>query len=80
MTTHTLWCASLFASLCEDGVWAVPRSGLIFRKDGEALALVLTMPYDPAMPMTADELVEYQDADFEMIREEFALAGVTVRR
>lgn len=77
---HVPWCKVTFASLVEGGVWGVPRSGLIFRKEGGALVLAQEMPYDEAMPITPEQLREQQDAEFEQIREHFAAAGIEVRR
>jgi hypothetical protein len=56
----------------------VPRSGLIFTKRGNTLALTARMPHIPAMPITADELREQQDSDFEGTKLHFGAAGVTV--
>lgn len=76
--THVAWSRNLFAGLAEGGSWAMPRCGLIFVKRGKELHLTLRMPYDPAMPMTADELRDYQQSDFESVKANFGGAGVTV--
>jgi hypothetical protein len=63
------------------GVWAVPRSGLVFQKtslDPPTLTLVETMPPDPEMPMTAKQLKEFQEEDFNVIKEHFGEAGIAV--
>ena len=73
-----LWCRALFASLTAGGVWGVPRSGLLFQKDGDRLVLTARMPYDPEMPITEDELREQQDSDVAAIRSRFELAGIDV--
>jgi hypothetical protein len=80
VSVYTAWCSDLFESLAEGGVWGVPRSGLVFRKDDGALVLIEQMPHFPGMPMTAAELTDAQDADFAAIRREFERAGVPVRR
>lgn len=77
---HVTWCRSLFDTLNEGGVWGVPRSGLIFRKDGDALVLYATMPHDEEMPLTSEELREQQEDEFESVRAHFGAAGVDVRR
>jgi hypothetical protein len=75
------WCRHMFAMLAENGVWGVPRSGLLFKKQAD-LTLVLfdKLPHDPAMPLTEDELLELQDVDYTIIREKFEAAGITVRK
>jgi hypothetical protein len=78
--TDTLWCRNVWQMLNDGGVWGVPRSGLMYRKDEAAMQLVLyaRMPHDPEMPMTAAQLREQQDSDHEANREQFAVIGVTV--
>jgi hypothetical protein len=79
MSEHSDWCRQMMRTLAMGGVWGIPRSGLIFTKRAaDTLALTARMPNDPAMPMTAEELVEYQDGDFEATKEEFAVAGFKV--
>jgi hypothetical protein len=82
------WGYDLFHSLADGGVWGVPRSGLVFQRRGEALALTERMPYLPEIaeaaaegrdvPASAAELREYQDHDFAVIRDYFAAAGIEV--
>lgn len=76
---HVEWCRKLFSNLADRGSWGIPRSGLVFQKQGDELVLTARMPHDPAMPVTAEQLVEQQNADFEGTRRHFAEAGVTVR-
>ena len=66
--------------LADGGVWGVPRSGLMYRKDEAAMQLVLyaRMPHDPEMPMTDAQLREQQDADHAMNVEMFGMVGITV--
>jgi hypothetical protein len=75
---HVRWCQELWDRISDGGVWAVPRSGLVFRKDEAAkrLTLVERMPYSEEMPGTAEDLRLYQDSDIEAIRKRFALVGV----
>lgn len=82
------WCESMFNSLAEDGVWGVPRSGLVFQKRAGGLALIERMPYLPELgvaaargedvPVSAEALLAYQDEDFAAIREHFRAAGIEV--
>jgi len=75
-----LWCQNLWQMLNDDGRWAVPRSGLTYRKDEAAMQLVLCwrMPWDPELPMTEEQLHEQQDSDHSANVEMFGMAGVTV--
>lgn len=74
------WCGNLFRSLNDKGVWAVPRSGLLFQRQGDVLVLVDRMPHIAEMPVTADELVAAQDAEFDAIQRHFAAVSVTVTK
>ena len=78
--SHAEWCRRMFESLREGGIWGVPRSGLMFRKDGDKLVLCAQMPHEESMPLDANELRTYQDADYEAIRWHFKVAGITVER
>lgn len=66
------WSRTIFAALKDGGVWAVPRSGLIFRKEGTGLVLQakLSGPWPEA----------YQDDDYECIKRNFADAGIPIRK
>lgn len=83
------WCGSHFALMAQDGVWAVPRSGLLFQRHGERLALIDRMPFSEELimtiasqtrevPTTPEDLQAYQDADFLTIRHYFEAAGISV--
>lgn len=74
------WCKLIWRGLSEGGVWGVPRSGLIFRKSDGKLVLIDRMPVMPGMPLSEKELEEYQDSDYEVIREHFAAAGIEVEK
>ena len=68
---HINWCRNLFRTLKDGGAWAVPRSGLIFRREGESLRLI-----------AADARVcspAAQDSDLAAIKEHFKAAGIEVR-
>jgi hypothetical protein len=75
---HVEWSRNHFRTIADGGAWAVPRSGLIFVKRGDTLALTARMPHDPAMPLTAEQLVEQQQSDIDAVTEHFGAAGVTV--
>ena len=79
---HVAWCAMHFALMREGGVWAVPRSGLLFRKEGGRLVLFAEMPWMLEMEgvITRAQLREQQDEEFRANREHFAAAGIEVVR
>jgi hypothetical protein len=70
----------MWAMLTDGGRWAVPRCGLMYRKDERTatFALYERMPHHPDMPCTAEELREAQDDDHRGIVVMFAVIGVTV--
>lgn len=85
------WSRNLFDSLAEHGRWAVPRSGLIFARQGDKLVLVFQLawepmhslavkPYSRLVATSAEELTAYQDEDFNVIKEVFGEAGIEVMR
>lgn len=69
-------------------MWAVPRSGLLFRKKGKSLVLFARIPYTEEMSAAANDgcdvpkdeqaLRSYQDTDYAKIAEIFGGAGITV--
>jgi hypothetical protein len=75
---HVEWCRNQFRIMSEGGSWGIPRSGLIFTKRGNTLVLIARMPHDPAMPITAEQLREQQNSDFEGTVLHFVAAGVDV--
>ena len=79
---HVAWCGRHFAMLREGGLWAVPRSGLVFAKRAGRFVLVKAMPWEPAMAgtLTAEQLREWQEVDFQDIRVHFGAAGIDVVR
>ena len=74
------WSEMMFAVLAEGGTWGVPRSGLVFTKREGKLVLTAAMPFEPGMPGDADDLREYQDADYGIIKRAFEAAGIEVER
>jgi hypothetical protein len=47
MKDYTSWCRSIFKALEDDGVWGVPRTGMIFRKNEAAKTLVWVGSFPP---------------------------------
>lgn len=80
LPSEVAWSANLWESLRDRGVWGVPRSGLIFQKrEAESvLAVTARMPHEPAMPMSAEQLLEQQDSDVKAIRRRFEPLGIAV--
>jgi hypothetical protein len=75
---HAGWCRTLFDRLNEGGVWAVPRSGVIFQKRGNEFVLIQKMPHMAEMPITPEQLAEQQESEFQTVRKHFAEAGIPV--
>ncbi len=73
------WFRRLYDMLADHGIWAVPRSGLIFRKQSGCMVLIDRMPYDPRMPCSAAELQEQQDDEVAGISRHFAAIGIEVK-
>jgi len=80
VTEDVAWCQNVWDMLNDGGRWAVPRSGLTYRKDEAAMQLVLCsrMPWDPELPMTEEQLCEQQASDHRANVEMFGKAGITV--
>jgi len=79
--SDVLWCLHTFSMLSLDGVWAMPRSGLVFRKTSlspPTLELIETMPHMPGMPLDSTSLREFQREDLEVTRRAFREAGITI--
>ena len=77
------WSRNHFRILNEGGVWGIPRSGLMFRKQDGKLVCFLRMPHQPEMlehdpPITPEQVKEQQDRDFDDVKTSFGLAGITV--
>lgn len=67
--SYSEWCRQCFALIADGGTWAVPRSGLIFTRRGEDLALTKIVCVVP---------VKESRDDYRTIRREFKKAGITV--
>jgi len=70
---HIEWTVKDIAMIRLGGMWAVPRSGLIFRKDGDKL---LTLTFRVPVP---DRLSDEQQKDFELIKRHCEAGGITVK-
>jgi len=75
---HVEWSKNLFKTLTEGGAWGVPRSGLLFQRRQEHLILVSRMPWKDGIGMSAEQLRQYQKADYQVIAKHMASAGITV--
>lgn len=76
--SYTAWATTFWSTLADGGVWGVPRSGLLFRREGNTLVLTDRMPWQEGMPLDADELEEFQQSDLEGCVEMFRTIGVDV--
>lgn len=74
------WMRELANGLAPGGMWGVPRSGLIFTRTDTGLMLTAQMPWTDELPITREELIEQQDADYDAIRVRGELAGIPVTR
>jgi IMP dehydrogenase/GMP reductase len=72
------WARMHWAMLAEGGIWGLPRSGLTFRKLDGRLVLLDRMPWSEGMPLSQEELREYQDDDFAGVRLMYAQLGIEV--
>ena len=78
---HIAWCRQQIDMLRIGGVWAIPRSGLIFTKTGDnELTLTARMPWMPEMEdtITPEQLVEQQQNEYETNERHFRAAGITM--
>lgn len=73
------WSKRQFEMLKDQGVWGVPRSGLMFQRRGEELWLLCRMPWVDEMPCTAAQLQEQQDGEYQSIKRHMEAAGITVK-
>ena len=77
---HVEWCRSMFNLLADGGVWGVPRSGVVWRKEGKTLVLDALMPWMEEMEgvITPSELHRQQEDEIDAVTRHFAAAGITV--
>lgn len=76
---HVEWSRRQFAMMKDRGVWGVPRSGLIFQRQGAELVLINLMPHTEELPVTPEQLAETQQSDIAVITAHFGAAGIVVR-
>lgn len=78
--TNPNYAPMIWGALRDGGTWAVPRTGLAFRKDEGAKTLTLTdrAAWKEGMPCTEVELREAQDYDYAGIKDLFAAIGIEV--
>ena len=87
MKDEVRWSRRHFDMIALGGVWMVPRSGLMFKKiDDHTLELLTAMPFLEEMkeqaeqgkdvPKTKDDLLAFQQSDFDAIAKLFNLAGI----
>jgi hypothetical protein len=74
-TTVTGWCRTLFDKMAVGGVWTIPRSGMVFRREADRMIWVAVVP--PEADFTVG-LSEIRKLEFKETREEFAKAGIAV--
>jgi len=72
------WARSVWRMLVDGGTWGVPRTGLIFRKEGDLFRLILRAPWQEGMSRTAEEWREHQDFDVDGVTRMFAQIGIEV--
>ena len=77
MTDHTLWCRTLFEKLADDEYWAIPRSGMVFRKSKAAKSLVWVGSFPPnGKIMMPSSLARAHE--FLRLLDEFSKAGISI--
>lgn len=77
--SHIGWAKGLMDRLMDGGAWALPRSALAFKKQGNALVLVGRMAHHETLPMTATEWAAEQQHDYDETKRVFTAAGFEVR-
>lgn len=85
---HIDWSRNLVKCLEDGGVWAVPRSSLLFRKVSGTMQLVSrgslrehlgdAGAQNPPSPSMEVEWARYQLDDFQIIRRHMTAAGIQV--
>jgi hypothetical protein len=75
---HVEWCRHMHRIIAQGGIWGLPRSGLVFRKTGNVLLWVGTIP--PATRIPPALLDEAREHEFEENFKNFSKAGVAMWR
>jgi hypothetical protein len=86
--SNILWSKNQWGRIREGGTWAVPRSGLIFKRTKDGFDLLSIMPFLPELadaakagrdvPPDAEALWDCQRSDFQCIRKNFREAGLSI--
>lgn len=77
---HVAWCRMQVDMIRVGGVWAIPRSGLIFTKTGaDELTLTARMPWTDEMPVTREQLAKQQQDEYDETARHMEAAGVTMK-
>jgi hypothetical protein len=75
---HIEWSLKLFNTLKDGGAWGIPKCGLFFQRRGNTMVLTGQMPHDPAMPVSAEQLLYEQEVMYEDCKRHFEAAGIPV--
>jgi hypothetical protein len=75
---HSAWCRQHFEKMKDLGVWVLPRSGMVFRKERNRLIWVGNVPADDWRVRCFPKLG--RDSEFEGTRLQFGKAGITVEK
>jgi len=73
------WASAMWSMLNEGGIWGVPRSGLVLRKEGNLFIVQDRMPWVPIMPWSEAEWLQMQEDEIKDLTAMFAGIGVTVQ-
>jgi hypothetical protein len=76
--SYVAWSKHLFSTIKEGGTWAVPRSGLIFKKSSGSFILTNRMPWESGMSVGFKEFDNYQKEDYRLIAKHMKEAGIPV--
>ena len=79
MSRHTVWCRSTFEKLNDDGVWAIPRTGMLFRKNEDAQTLVWVGSFPPEKNFGVSTETA-RIGEFMTMRDEFAKVKISIER
>ena len=72
------WYRLLYNKLPEGGLWIIPRSGMVFRKQDNGFVWVGTIPCDDPLYRMAPHFA--RDAEYETAREYFAKSDIVVMK
>ena len=72
------WYRLLYDKVNEGGLWIIPRSGMVFRKQDDGFVWVGTIPCDDPLYHMAPDIA--QDVEYATAREHFAKADIVVMK